>query len=163
MRLPTVAVPSLIVALAVLLAPRGAAASETATATVTVSANFASRTSLKVSTELLQFEIGAPADEAIAIVEFAAGARTHHGGEVVLTVEPMRATEGPGGAADVETSLTFAGEGEGTLSRTLRPMTPTLAGRWIGSGRRTGRLKFSLRAHVAGSYRLPVRFVLSTP
>jgi hypothetical protein len=163
MRGPTVSVTSLIVALAVLLAPRGAAASESATATVTVTANFASRTSLKVSTELLQFEIGAPPGEAIAVVEFAAGARTHHGGEVVLTVEPMRATEGPGGAADVETSVRFAGEGEGTLSGALHPMSPTLAGRWIGSGRRTGRLTFALRARVAGSYRLPVRFVLSTP
>jgi hypothetical protein len=38
-----------------------------------------------------------------------------------------------------------------------------VAGRWIGSGLRTGRLTFALRSAVAGTYSLPVRFVLSAP
>jgi len=146
-----------------LVVPHEAMASETATASVNVTANFTSRTSLRVSSQQLHFEIGDPNDEAMAVVEFTAAARTREGGEVVLTVEPMRSVEGPGGAGDLETTIAFDGDGEGTTTGVLRPTSVSVAGRWIGSGVRRGRLRFSLRAPVGGTYTMPVRFVLSTP
>jgi hypothetical protein len=144
------------------LTPASAAADQ-ATASVVVMAQFSSRTSLKVSARLLQFDVASPSQAASAAVEFSAGARTDSGAEVMLSVEPERAVDGPGGAADVETSLTFTGEGQGTLAGSIASHGPTIAGRWSGSGIRTGRLIFSLRAATAGSYTLPVRFILSTP
>jgi hypothetical protein len=152
-----------IVAMAALGGPVVAMADDTDSKAMTVTAAIGSRTSLKVSSQLLQFDVRDPGDEAVAVVDFSAGARTRQGGEVVLTVEPQRAAAGPGGAADVETALTFAGEGDATLSGTLLPMSPSVAGRWSGSGLRTGRVMFALRASASGNYRVPVRFVLSTP
>jgi hypothetical protein len=82
---------------------------------------------------------------------------------VVLSVEPLRAFDGPGGAADVVTAVSFSGVGEGTTSGALVQSQPSIAGRWTGSGLRTGTLVFVLRAAAPGTYLLPVRFVLSTP
>jgi hypothetical protein len=90
-----------------------ASAAESATGTVVVTAQFSSRTSLKVSTELLRFDVMAPGQAAAAAVDFSAGARTHSGSEVMLSVEPLRSLDGPGGAA--ESSVSFAGEGDATL------------------------------------------------
>ncbi len=140
-----------------------ALAAETASATVTVSAQFASRTSLTVSTERLRFDVARPDQPALAAVDFAAAARTQAGAEVVLSVEPVRPADGPGGAADVESSITFTGEGEGTLGGTIATSSATPAGRWIGSGAHNGRLLFSLRAAAPGTYTLAMRFVLSAP
>ena len=150
---------SLLVALA---APVSVAA-EAATVSVPLRAEVASRTSLKVSTEVLEFAADQPGEEAIAVVNFSAGARTHRGGEVVLTVESIRGPDGPGGAADAETAVTFSGEGQGTANGALLRSAPSVAGRWNGSGLRTGRLTFALRASATGAYSLPLRFVLSTP
>jgi hypothetical protein len=136
---------------------------ESATASITVTAEFASRTSLKVSSQVLSFQVSDPAQTAVAVVDFSAGARTRSGGDVVLTVEPLRSVEGPGGAADVDTAVTFSGTGNGTLSGTLQSVNATVAGRWNGSGLRTGQLTFALHASVSGTYTVPVRFVLSTP
>ena len=138
-------------------------AADTTAATVVVTAQFSSRTSLHVSTELLQFDVTSPGQAATVSVDFAAGARTRSGAEVILSVEPLRAVEGPGGAADVESSVRFAGEGAGTLGGDLSVAGSSLAGRWLGSGMRTGRIVFSLRAAGSGSYMLPIRFVLSAP
>ena len=162
MRLPFVGAPVTFVALLALAAPPGASAEESAAASIAVSATFESRTSLKVSSQLLQFEVDG-SGQGLATVDFSAGARTRTGGDVVLTVEPLRALEGPGGAADVETSVTFSGTGAGTLTGTLQAAGASIAGRWNGSGMRTGRLTFALRAAAVGSYTVPVRFVLSTP
>jgi hypothetical protein len=138
-------------------------ASDRATAAVVVNAQFSARTSLKVSTRLLQFSVADPSQSATAAIDFSAGARTSSGSEVVLSIEAESAVDGPGGAADVETSVSFTGEGQGTLSGPMDTQAPAVAGRWSGSGRRTGRLVFSLRAGASGSYSLPVRLVLSTP
>jgi hypothetical protein len=140
-----------------------ALAAETASAAVAVSAQFASRTSLTVSTERLQFDVAQPDQPALAAVDFTAAARTQAGAEIVLSVEPLRPNDGPGGAADVESSLTFAGEGNGTLAGTVATAGATPAGRWTGSGVRTGRLLFSLRAGAPGTYAVTLRFVLSAP
>ena len=148
---------------AVSAVPAVCVAEESATASVAVSAQFSSRTSLKVSSQLLQFAVTAPGEAALATVEFSAGARTRPAGEVVLTVEATRAMDGPGGAADIDTAVTFSGEGEGTTAGALGSAAPSVAGRWSGSGLRTGRLTFALRSAVTGSYSVPLRFVLSTP
>jgi hypothetical protein len=137
-------------------------AQQQAAATVQVQAQFASRTSLSVSAQVLEFEV-TEAGAATVAIEFVAGARIASGGEVVLSVEPARAIAGPGGAADVETALSFEGSGAGTLAGTLAPHAPAVAGRWTGSGLRTGRLTFALRAAAPGHYSVPLRFVLSTP
>jgi hypothetical protein len=138
-------------------------AAESRTASLSVTAEFRARTSLKLSNQLLQFEASGDGSDAIAVVDFSAGARTRSGGEVVLTVEPVGGTSGPGGAADVETAVTFSGTGDGMLAGALRSLSPSVVGRWTGSGLRTGRVNFALRAAAAGTYTVPVRFVLSTP
>jgi hypothetical protein len=138
-------------------------AAEQASASIVVHARFHSRTSLRVSARLLQFEVPTESQAAIAAVDFSAGARTAADAEVVLSVEAARSIGGPGGAADVETSLSFSGEGDGTRSGSVGTDIPTVAGRWTGSGLRTGRLVFTLRAAAPGAYSVPLRFVLSTP
>ncbi len=155
--------PYFSVVLGLVLLPHPAAAQNSASARVVINAQFSSHTSLKVSAQVLHFTVTDPAEPASVAVDFAAAARTGSGGEVVLSVEPVRALEGPGGAADAESAIGFAGAGDGTLSGTLDPVAPSIAGRWSGSGVRTGRLLFSLRASAPGSYTLPVRFVLSAP
>jgi hypothetical protein len=130
---------------------------------VVVSASFGSRTALDVSTRTLDFDVSDPSTPAIASVEFTAAARTAAGAPVVLSIEPLRAIQGPGGAADVELHLTFDGHGEGLLAGIMNDRGPAAAGRWIGSGHRTGRLVFRLRAAARGAYTVPIRLVLTTP
>ena len=154
--------PAACLAIATLM-PAPAGAADGASGVVVVSAQFGSRMSLKVSTDLLQFDVIAAGQPATAAVSFSAAARTRSGADVVLSVEPVRAIEGPGGAADVESALVFEGEGEGTVAGVVACSAPTVAARWSGSGLRTGRLVFTLKSRAPGSYTLPVRFVLSTP
>jgi hypothetical protein len=59
--------------------------------------------------------------------------------------------------------MTFAGEGDGLLAGVVVNGAAAVAGRWTGSGLRTGRVLFSMRAAAAGTYTVPVRFVLSAP
>jgi len=146
-----------------LAAPWVCLAGDSSTASVTVTAGFASRTSLRVSTELLRFDVKAAGQSTETIVDFAAAARTHHGGEVVLTVELAGTLNGPAGGSHVETSLTFSGFGHGLAKGPVDQSAPSIAGRWIGSGLRTGQLAFTLRSSAPGSYSVPVRFVLSAP
>jgi hypothetical protein len=154
--------PGLVVMLSVAaVAPRPAAAEEAASATVAVSARFSTRTSLKVSSQFLQFDLRPGDEAATGVVEFSAGARTYAGGEVVLTVEALEHVTGPEGAGAVAHSVTFAADG-GNAGE-LRQSAPCIAARWIGSGLRNGRVTFTLRSSVAGSYSVPLRFVLSAP
>ena len=138
-------------------------AAERATASVSVNVHIASRTSLKVSSQVLQFNVLEAGDVATASIDFSAGARVPAGGEVVLTVERLHSLDGRSGATDGETTVTFAGIGAGVTSGTIRCDEPSVAGRWQGSGKREGRLVFTMRASAARSYSVPVRFVLSTP
>ena len=146
-----------------LCASANGAAQNVAHATLSINARFAPRTSLKVSSELLQFDVAQPGGPATAAIEFVAGARTPLQGEIVLSVEPMRGLSGPGGAADVDAAISVAGEGEGLLTTRLDPTSTTVVGRWHGSGLRQGRLVFTLNTSTSGIYSMPVRFVLSTP
>ena len=145
------------------LCARTARAEDVKAANVIVNVNVATRTSLKVSSRTLHFDVRQPGGIAIAALEFTAGARTPAGSDIVLSVEPLRAIEGPGGAADVESDLSFSGEGLGLLAGPLDAAGSTVVGRWQGSGLRQGRVVFSLRASAAGTYLLPLRVVLSTP
>ena len=138
-------------------------AAETAATSVVVSAQFSSRTTLNVSTEVLRFDVANPGEPATASVDFSAGARTFSGAEVLLSVEQIRSLDGPGGSSDIESSVSFMGQGYGTLDGVLGAAHPAVAGRWSGSGLRQGRLRFALRAGASGSYTVPVRFVLSAP
>jgi len=153
----------LLAALLVGFSATAAAAEDVASGNVSVNVNFAARTSLKVSSHLLQFDVTQAGATATAAIDFTAGARMPSGSDLVLTVEPLRSIDGPGGAADVETDLSFSGEGAGLMAGALSSSAHAVVGRWQGSGLRTGRVVFKLRANAAGSYSLPVRFVLSTP
>ena len=140
-----------IVPTALLVCPSSAWCGETRSATVAVRADFAPRTSLKVSTHTLRFEPGGAEELPVAEVEFSAAARTRTGGEVLLTAELSDA-----GCPD-QGSVTVTGSGPGVVA-TLTVGTPIPVARWIGSGVRTGRLTFT-----APPCTVPVRFVLSTP
>jgi len=136
-----------------LAVPSTAESAETISTTVAVVAEFSTVTSLRVSSQTLQFVATQPDCPAVAVVDFVAAARTRQGGEVMLTVEPL---------AGSEVAVTFTGEGAGLLSGTLASAGTTPVARWTGSGLRTGRLTFSLPQSV-GAPTLPVRFVLSAP
>jgi len=152
-----------LVAAATSIAGGSAVAADSATSTVVVSVRFSSRTALKVSADTLQFEVATPGGAATAAIDFSAAARTHTSAEVLLSVEQMRGVPGPGDASEVESALTFAGEGNGTVDGTLGAAAPAVAARWTGSGLRNGRLVFARQAGAPGRYIVPVRFVLSAP
>jgi hypothetical protein len=149
--------------LAAALCARAAAAEDVACANVTVNLNLGTRTSLKVSSRVLQFDVTQPGGIATAALDFSAGARMPAGSDVVLTVEPLRGAEDLRDTADGDATLSFTGEGHGMLAGPIAAEQSTIVGRWQGSGLREGRVIFTLRANAAGSYVLPVRVVLSTP
>ena len=138
-----------------------AEASETATAKVTVQAQFSSRTSLHVSSEILRFEIVDSAQGATVSVDFSAAVRIQAGADAVLSIERLDERDGRPGAEGADGVLTFAGEGEGTTEGRIGNRASTVAGRWVGSGSRQGRFVFTLRARPPGVYTLPVRFALT--
>ena len=140
-----------------LASPPSVEGAESTSSSVAVVAGFGTRTSLKVSSEVLQFAVSEPDAPAVAVIEFAAGARTQAGADVLLTVERL-----PGPDCPEQAAVTFLGDGPGTGAGTLPVAGATPVARWTGSGRRTGRLTFVLRAP-AGTYNLPIRFVLSAP
>jgi hypothetical protein len=148
---------SLLLLLCLCTAP--AHAQQRATETVQARVRFESRTSLSVSSSVLTFHHADPQAPSIVEIDFAARARTHAGGEVVLTVEPIQQFEGPDAAVDVS----FNGEGAGTHDGALSDRSPSVVGRWTGSGSRTGRVAFSLRAAAPGDYSVRLRFVLTAP
>jgi hypothetical protein len=132
-------------------------------AAVAVSVRVSSRTSLRVSTNVLEFTIADGATPATASIEFTAAARLPSGSGIVLNVESAQAVEGPGGAADVDTELTFAGAGDNMTSGTFTPSAGAVAAIWQGSGQHHGRIVFTLRAPAPGVYRIPVHLVLTAP
>ena len=132
-------------------------------ASVVVSAQVSGRTSFKVSTDILTFDVATSSEAATSAVDFSAGVRTHAGADVVLSVEQRCRLTGPGGATGDESAVSFTGQGEGTLDGVLATDSLTVAGRWTGSGLRQGRLVFMMRAGASGAYTLPVHFSLSAP
>jgi hypothetical protein len=57
--------------------------------------------------------------------------------------------------------VTFLGDGPGTVAGMLPAAGATPVARWTGSGLRTGRVTFVLRAGAGPN--IPIRFVLSAP
>jgi hypothetical protein len=160
-----------------------AAAQTSAGATVTVA--FAPRSTVTASSPVLLFDVRDPAMPAMATLDFVAAARTASGGEVRLIAElgacgpgagecasetrrgmGPRAHEtdglsGAAGPAGPEARIALEGGPDGTVAGELDPAGPALAARWTGSGRRTGRLMFSLRASSPGTYAIPVKLSVS--
>ena len=91
-----VRVPASVVA-GLLIAAVNASAAETARGSVTVVATFSSRTTLQVSSDLLQFDVTQPQTPATASIDFLAAARTHAGALVVLSIEPVASLRSIGG------------------------------------------------------------------
>jgi hypothetical protein len=134
-----------------------------ASTSVLATAMFAPRPTLTVSAPVLQFRIEPGATKAEATVEFTAAMRARPGDEVVLTIEAPKATQGPGGATDVDAVVTFTGQGDGVETGTLDANRAVVAARWFGGGQRRGRLLFTLRASAPGVYTMPVTYLLGTP
>ncbi len=122
------------------------------TRSVTATATFAPRTSLRVSTQVLRFHVADEAIAAEAVVEFAAGARTSKDGEVVLVVRTPAEMSGM--------MLTVNGGTTDTVSGTVANGDGTVVARWVGGGSKNGHLQFLLRA-APGMYAIPVTFQLS--
>lgn len=151
---------SLIPAAAFLLLIPAAAPGSERIQRLTVTTQVEPRTSLHVSTSTLVFTVGSDG-AATSSIDYAAAARTRSDAEVVLTVEPLAALDGPGGGADVDPVLTLdvdAGPGIG-----LSGSGPVSAARWCGSGAREGRLTFRLEAAAPGIYTVPVGILISAP
>lgn len=125
-------------------------------------------TLLRVSDHVLAIAPRPTGDEGpvnAGAIEFLAAARTASDGEVVLTVEPLEPIASlSGGAGGTETTIAFEGTGDGARSGALRDAAPQTAARWVGSGRRTGRLTFTVRGPVSPQgATLPLRFLLTAP
>src|SRR3954469_6683373 len=144
-----VRVPASVVA-GLLIAAVNASAAETARGSVTVVATFSSRTTLQVSSDLLQFDVTQPQTPATSSIDFLAAARTRAGDLVVLSIEPIASNA-------VASTLSFSGEGEGTRSGMVAADRLSIAGQWVASGNRPGRLVFTLRADAAGTFNVPIR------
>jgi len=129
----------------------GASADIIASATTTASALVHRRTALDVSTPVLQFHVTDGSQHAEAFLTFAAAARTTATGEVLLVLGAP--SEMPG------MTLTVVGGTEGAVSGVVARGGTTVVVRWVGGGRRTGRLQFQLRA-APGVYSIPVTFRL---
>jgi hypothetical protein len=135
-----------------------------ASAVVGIQANFSSRTSLRVSSSHVQFEVADPLVSPTFVIDFTAAARTIRGGEVQLTVEPIGSVQTADRGGPAAPDLTVLYEGEAGNSGTLSQAGPHVVGRWIGSNARQGRVWFTLcGAQAAGVYTMAVKFVLSAP
>jgi hypothetical protein len=133
-----------------------------ASTSVLATATFAPRPTLTVSAHVLQFRIEPGSTHADAVVDFSAAMRARPGDDVVLTVRAAKAIDGPGGAADIDAVISFAGAGDGVRSGTVDANRAAVAARWPGGGKRGGRLVFTLRASAPGVYSVPLTYLLGT-
>lgn len=143
-------------------------AMDVATSMVRFQSDVFASTSLRVSSSVLRLDARPDAGVGpvvVGAIDFRAAARTRRDGEVVLTVEAPRDLPTIGGPpASEDPAIGFEGIGEGAIGGVLRGDDPQVAGRWTGSGVRTGQLVFTLRgAAAAASGTVPLRFILSLP
>jgi len=136
-------------------------AEETAQRSVVVRADVSSRTSLKVSADVLHVDVPSQTTPGLAVIEFSAGARTQPAGEVLLIVEPLAMERQSARDALSPAAAAFDGETSGAVDLSTRG--PKVARRWIGSGLRRGAIHFSVRAPQPGRYIVPLRIVLTAP
>jgi len=133
---------------------------EDAVATLTMNATVRSRTSLRVSSSELRFDVLGAASAPTVLVDFFAAARAQRDADVVLTVEAVGSVQFPPGGAPPNPLVSF--QGEGGQSGPVAEGMPRILGAWKGSGVHQGRVSFTLQgATVAGTYVLHLRFVLS--
>ena len=135
-----------------------ARAAETTSSRITITAQVYSRTALRVSTDELHFDAGEPNAGPVASVEFDARARIPSGTDIVLTVQPIDAP-----SVRIRRPSHSPASARGHAPAHSATAVPATAGRWTGSGRRSGRLLFTLCNARPGVYTVPVRFVLSAP
>ena len=115
-----------------------------------MSATFAPRSSLQVSTHVLTFHVtgSAPAEASVAI---AAGVRLASGTAVELLAEADAPASG---------QLAVVAGPEGTIPTSLGSDTPTVIAKWSESGFRTGPVTLRLNAP-PGVYNIPITLRLS--
>jgi len=143
------------VALAVVvLTGAQSAGQEISTRSVSATVSFAPRTALTVSTRMLRFVVTDALTPATVSVEFSAAARTSTDGSVTLMANAADSVGLPSGV-----SLEIVSGSEGVVSGTVSSQQPVMAGRWTGSGVRSGRITFQLRAQ-PGSYDIPLTLFL---
>jgi len=122
------------------------------TQSLAASVTFAQRTSLRLSTDVLRFDVTDAATPATATLDFSAGARTASGDEVRLVIDTLSNLPG--------TLMITDGTG-GIKSGEASPIMPTIVARWTGGGLRSGRLTFALRCGIPGRYAVPISLRLS--
>jgi hypothetical protein len=135
-----------------------------ARATLTMTASLDTRTSLRVSSSQVRFELVDGTPPAPVFVEFTVAARVRANTDVVLTVEAVGRLEGPSENTSTSEDVVLWFQGEGARAGTLTEGVPHVAGAWKGSGVRRGRVAFGLRGTLAaGEYLQALHFVVSTP
>jgi len=138
-------------------APAAAGGSTSARTTIVASVDVKPRASIVQSTEVLRFQVTDPDRPAEAVLTFAAGARAAASSEVLLIVtaeEPLEIAGGP-----TEIGLTVSSDAD---RRAVTAGERMVAAQWTGGGRRSGQLRFLLRA-AEGVYTVPVKLQLIVP
>ena len=127
--------------------------------TLSMQTSLAPRTSLRVSTSRLRFDVAADGSVAGAAADYRAAARTAAQGHVVLTIQPDGALEAPDGSRTTGLAVR-CGEAAGATPLTVG--LPQIVGRWTGSGVWQGTVSCRLQGAAApGSSFQPVNFVVS--
>ncbi len=142
-------------------------ASDVTSAIVRFQSDVSASTALRVSSSALRVgpQTGSSAGPVVVgTIDYRAAARTRTDGEVVLTVEAQADLPTLAGPSAGENAIEFEGFGDGARAGVLRSDVPQVAGRWVGSGVRTGQLVFTLRGTAATNGAIvPLRFVISLP
>ena len=138
----------------VILTGAPSAGQQIATQSVSATVSFAPRTALTVSTRVLRFVVTDAMTPATASVEFSAAARTSTDGSVALMAEPTGMVGLSSGV-----SLEIVSGPDGIVPGTVSSQQRVVAGRWTGSGVRSGRITFQLRAQ-PGRYDIPLALLL---
>ncbi len=138
---------------------------QTQTVTLRITADVGTQARLRVSNTVLRFDGSRSAEvQPQATVEFDARARTHSGGEVVLTVELLDDLVDLDQTGKAPTTLSAAASGDASSQGRLSTGTRHVVARWIGSGMRTGRVCFSVIGESPeGALTVPIRMTLIVP
>ena len=130
-------------------------------AAITASARVEPRTALTTSTPALTFRVVAADEDAIVELDFEAAVRTAADRTVLLTMDPLDATQDGHGPAAFNGVLTFHRDGGGSSDGIVDPINSTTLAQWTGGGSRSGRVAFRLRGAGPGVYVVPVRVSLT--
>lgn len=128
------------------------AADDVARAAIVASAEVRARSGVRVSSDVLHFDVADGGAAAVAAITFAAGVRAAADADVRLLAS-VAADPGVTVALvsiDGATEVPVAGAGT----------APVVVARWNGGGLRTGELRFALRG-AQGRYAVPVRIEVS--